>query len=211
MTEIKSNTIKIDGRPFLIGEKSIDYMTVTPINFVQFVEAASKTNALGVEGNAQWQLHNRRARMLTQVKCFTKSGEVVKLTEQAITQMPIPYAKKLIDALGEDQGTPGKIVGTGDGVSSSLLYELGTPITMKSGAEDIVIKELEFSANTFGDVEEIMAEPMFADQALAMIRLLAKPVGLEINLQSLPSWAMDQITMADGHTIMEEVRPRFLE
>lgn len=211
MTEINSDAIQIDGRPFLIGEKSIEYITVRPINFVQFVEAASKTNSLGVEGNAQWQLHNRRARMLVQVRCFTKSGEELQLNEQAIVQMPIPYAKRIIDRMDKDQGDAGKIIGNGDGVSSSLLYELGTPIIMKNNADEITIKELEFSANTFGDVEEIMAEPMFADQALAMIRLLAKPVGLEINLQSLPSWALDQITMADGHTIMETVRPRFLE
>lgn len=210
MTDNDKGLILIDGRPFLIGEEQIDYMRVSPINFVNFSAAATKTNSLGLDG-IQWQLQNRRIRMKLQVKCFTKENKEVPLTDQAIVQMPIPYAKKIIDLLSEEGGVAGKIIGDGDGVSSSLIYELGTPIVMRNNADETAIRELEFSANTFGDVEEIMAEPMIAEQTVAMIRLLAKPVGGEINLMALPSWALDQITMADGTTIMELVRPRFLE
>lgn len=202
--------VKIDGRPFLIGEKSIDYIRVEPLSFASFTACASKANALGLDGSA-WNVQNQRFKMKAQAKFFTKENTEVELTDTAIAQMPIPYAAAIRKLMTATSGPEGKIIGEGDGVSSSIIYELGTPIVLRNNSDETTIRELEFSANTFGDVEEIMAENMLAEQVILMLKLIAKPIGGDINLIALPSWAIDQITMADGTFIMEHIRPRFLE
>ena len=42
--------------------------------------------------------------------------------------MPIPNAQLLTKHLDADEGEVGKIIKEGDGVSSSIVYQLGTPI-----------------------------------------------------------------------------------
>jgi hypothetical protein len=51
-----------------------------------------------------------------------------------------------------------------------------------------------------------MAENGKMAQTTALLKHVAKPVGMV----TMPSWAVDQISMADGMTILTEVLPNFL-
>ncbi len=44
-----------------------------------------------------------------------------------------------------------------------------------------------------------------------LLERCAKPVGGPVPLIALPSWAAQQVSMADGMAITEQVLPRFLE
>jgi hypothetical protein len=200
--------INIDLVPIVMGGKSIKELQVSPLNLAGFVEVADATNDLGVKGNTKWQVMNRRMRIKKQVKAIAEDGSTVAFDDLAITQIPTAYAVKLTSALAVGQGEQGKIISNGDGVTSPILVELGTPIKFVQGGAGEEIKELEFLASTFGDIEEVLAETISLQQALALIRTVAKPVGT--NLQVLPSWAVEQITMADGMLIVDKVLPRFL-
>ncbi len=200
--------ISIDLVPIVMGGKSIKELQISPLNLAGFVEVADATNDLGVKGNTKWQIMNRRLRIKKQVKAIAEDGSAVSFDDLAITQIPTAYAAKLTNALGAGQGEPGKIISQGDGVTTPILVELGSPIKFVHAGSGEEIKELEFLASTFGDIEEVLSETIPLQQALALIRTVAKPVGT--NLQVLPSWAVEQITMADGFLIQEKVLPRFL-
>src|SRR5262245_1781721 len=91
-------------------------------------------------------------------------------------------------------------------VVKSIVFELGTAIQVQGKSP---IKEVEFVANTYGDVEDVMAAANRIHQALMMLSTLAKPLGS--SLSTLPSWAVGQITTSDGFAIANEVVPLFLE
>jgi hypothetical protein len=101
---------------------------------------------------------------------------------------------------------PGKIVRDGDGIDKAIVYELGTPISVGQGKPPI--KELEFQASTYGDVEDVLAVDAPIQQAAVLISTVAKPLGTSLSL--LPSWAVNLVTVADGVTISNHVLPRFL-
>ncbi len=54
-----------------------------------------------------------------------------------------------------------------------------------------------------------MVAPNAAQQTLTLISTVAKPLGT--SLTRLPSWAVAQITVADGWAIMRDILPLFLE
>jgi hypothetical protein len=64
-------------------------------------------------------------------------------------------------------------------------------------------------AKTFGEVERVLGEPIQQLQCVTLLRTVAKPVG--VSLLTMPTWAVDQITMADGMMIMDKILPSFLE
>jgi hypothetical protein len=117
--------------------------------------------------------------------------------------MPIPNAQMLTTHLDEEEGGVGKITREGDGISTSIIYELGTPIPVV-GKDSIT--ELEFLAKTYGDVEDVMSANDSITQTALLIATIAKPPGM---LQ-LPSWAVSAITIGDGITIAKLVTPHFL-
>ena len=117
--------------------------------------------------------------------------------------MPIPNAQLLTKHLDADEGEVGKIIKEGDGVSSSIVYQLGTPIPV-TGKDPIT--ELEFLASTYGEIEDVMSANDSIAQTALLIAAIAKPPGM---LQ-LPSWAVNAITVADGVTIAKLVTPLFL-
>jgi hypothetical protein len=108
--------------------------------------------------------------------------------------------------LDDGEGPPGKIVRDGNGIDTAIVYELGTPIALGQGKGHI--KELEFQASTYGDIEDVLAIDYQMQQALTLIATLAKPLGTSLSL--LPSWAVNQITITDGFLISNQVLTRFL-
>ena len=89
---------------------------------------------------------------------------------------------------------------------SAIVKVLGTPISTGQGKDPI--SELEFHAQTYGDIEDVMAAPDGIQQTVKLIALVAKPLGS--SLTALPSWAINLITVTDGITIQREILPRFL-
>jgi hypothetical protein len=147
----------------------------------------------------------RRNRLAKQV-VFYVGNTIVPVTPIDLLSMPIPVARVLIDKLDESDGKAGKIVRRGDGISEAIVYELGTPISGGQGRPQI--KELEFLAQTYGDVEDIMAAGTGLQQALLLVTTIAKPLGT--SLTQLPSWAVNQISSVDGLAISNDVLPFFL-
>lgn len=206
----QAQTVEIKDRPFLVGDKSIARLFVKPINFMDFVKIGNETSTQ-LPKDGDWQMLNRRLRIKHQVTAFTASDEAVKMDDLSLSQMPRKYAVQMVKFLNADGDKEGKLITEGDVVSESVLYMLGTPIRVKGDSEVTEIVELEFQAQTFGDVEEILAETNPMDQTAKMLQTLARPVGANVNLMAMPSWALEQISLADGINMMELVLPRFLE
>jgi len=129
------------------------------------------------------------------------------VTLNDILNLPIAAAHTIIGKLDSDEGKAGKIIRDGDGIDKAIVFELGTPIPTGAGKDPI--RELEFHAKTYGDIEDILAADNAIQQTAKMIETIATPLGS--TLSRLPSWALTQITVADGVTISREILPRFLE
>jgi hypothetical protein len=204
-----SKVVKLPDAPerieisFPLGDRVIDGAVVKPLSLPAFVDCVLDTRIMTSPNTFEAKL--RRNRLAKQV-VFYVGNAAVPVTSMELLRMPIPVARKLIDMLDEADGPAGKIVRKGDGISEAIVYELGTPISGGQGRPPI--KELEFLAQTYGDVEDIMSAGTGLQQALLLVTNIAKPLGS--NLQQLPSWAVGQITATDGLAISNEVVPFFL-
>lgn len=181
----------------------IDSAIIKPLSLAVFVDCVLDTRSMTAPNSFEAKL--RRNRLMRQVT-FYMGNIVVPVTPEQLLKMPIPVARTLIDKLDDNEGPAGKIIRKGDGMSEAIVYELGTPISGGQGKP--LIRELEFFAQTYGDVEDIMAAGTGLQQALMLVSTIAKPLGT--NLQQLPSWAVSQITSTDGLAISNEVLPIFL-
>jgi hypothetical protein len=188
---------------FPLGDKVIDGAVIKPLTLPAFVDCVLETRTMDSPNSFEAKL--RRNRLLKQV-VFYIGNAIVPVPTNDLLRMPIPVARTIIDKLDDGDGPAGKIVRKGDGISEAIVYELGTPIPGGQGKQ--MIKELEFLATTYGDVEDIMAAGTGLQQALLLVQTIAKPLGS--NLQTLPSWAVNQISAADGLAISNDVLPFFL-
>ena len=204
-----STVVKLPDGPekiqisFPLGERTIDGAVIRPLTLPAFVDCVLDTRTMEVPKTFEAKL--RRNRLAKQV-VFYMGNTVVPVTPEELLRMPIPVARTLIDKLDANDGPAGKIVRKGDGISEAIVYELGTPISGGQGRQPI--KELEFLAATYGDVEDIMAAGTGLQQALLLVTTLAKPLGT--SLKSLPSWAVNQISATDGLAISNDVLPFFI-
>jgi hypothetical protein len=194
----------------VFGETKIDAITVAPLRFVALVMLWERTASLTRGSDGSSKAIMQRERIKHQVS-FMAKGKRVNPDAGNITQLPITVAKKILPALDIGQGVAGELLNDGDGMNTPVHYKLGTPIVMKQNGTETTISELEFKAEIYGDIEDVLATDGDVPQALALIRKVAMPVGISISLKTLPGWAVDQITTADGVTIMNTVLPRFLE
>jgi len=205
-----STLIQVDSVPLIVKGDQIVEIEVNPIGFLGFQKIAAETNSLVPAGGKKWSIMNKRLRIKAQVRVINTAGVKGVLDDLEITQLPIAYANKMNTALNSGDGEPGKIINAGDGVATPILFALGTAIPVQSNNETVEIKELEFLATTFGDVEEVMAETDPLSQAVALLRSVAKPVGVNESLQRLPDFALERLKLADGFKIIDDVLPRFL-
>lgn len=204
-------SIAVDKQPVIINDKNIVEFKVSELNFIAFHKVYMETSSIAPNGGKAWAMQNRRLRIKKQVRAVDDGGNEHLLDDMSITQMPVVYTNRINNALNETGGKPGEVVNTGDGISSPILYRLGTPIKGQIGGEVSEITELEFMATVYGDIEEVLAETDQIGQTAALIRSVAKPLGMNDMLQRLPEWGLDRITLADGFKISEEILPRFLE
>lgn len=206
MSEIENKVIEtkilIDTVPYIIEKKSVGHIIVKPISFVKFVSLIDDATP-----GDEFAKSFLRLRIRAQASAYDAAGNPLAMGDLDLAQMPIVYARKVTPLLNVGAGAAGNLVGEGDGITSPVLFRLGTPIGTNKAE---LISELEFSAKVFADVEDILAEDTSHKQALAMIRRIALPVGTNIKLLALPSWAVEGITLSDGLHIMDKVLPRFL-
>lgn len=204
-----------ENMPYVVDGRRVVRLTAEPINFNRFVkviEAAELARAR--DGGKEPAKYMLRERLKTQIKAWGDDGTPVVLVDAALMMMPIKIAARAREGLNSIAGSqPGELLGDNDGISSPILYKLGQPLRMgdkDGGAWEIT--EIEIQARTLGDVEDVVAmdgAPLLQSQAL--IAKCAKPIGGPVQLQALPSWALDQISIADGLFIAQEVVPRFLD
>jgi hypothetical protein len=188
---------------FQVGEKVIDAVFIKPLTFAQFSDYIG--TAQGMKTPSTFEGRLKRVRMQKQVDYLT-SNKQVPLEIEELLRMPIPAARQIASKLDAEEGKAGKIIRDGDGISTAIGYELGTPIPIANGKGDI--KELEFLAKTYGDIEDVLSATDLMSQTMALLKTVAKPV--HSTLMSLPSWAIDRISVADGVTIANTVTSRFL-
>jgi hypothetical protein len=203
-------SILVDKVPVIIKEKKIAEFEITKIGLMAFHRLFTETSSLVPAGGKKWTMINKRLRIKHQVRAITEAGEKLTFDDLDITQLPIVYASKLNEAIANDEDPAGKVLNTGDGISTPILYELGVPIKMQQNSDVIALTELEFLATVYGDIEEVLAETDPLSQTVALFRSVAKPLGVNDSLQRLPEWALDRLSLADAFKVTEEVLPRFL-
>lgn len=189
---------------FPLDDVISDGAVIRPLSFSSFVECV--LSAQQMTQPASFEARLKRVRMLKQVSFFAGNAPV-PMTEAGLLRMPIPVARKILAQIDSGEGLAGKVLREGDGIEKAIVYELGTPIPVGQGKPPI--KELEFHASTYGDIEDVLAVEMMLQQTLIMIQTIAKPLGTSLSL--LPSWAVNAITVADGVIISQKVLPSFLE
>lgn len=188
---------------FTLGERVIDGAVVRPMTFQTFADMI--TEAQGMTEPKSFEARLRRLRMHKQVTYFAGANPV-QVGPLEILQLPIADARLIASKLDFEEGKAGKIIREGDGIEKAIVFELGTPIQVGAGKPPI--KELEFHATTYGDIEDVLAADNAIQQAAQLIATVAKPLGSSLTL--LPSWANNAITVADGVLISQLVLPRFL-
>jgi hypothetical protein len=83
-------------------------------------------------------------------------------------------------------------------------------ITGKESSPAGQITELTFIAECLGDVLPVVSANYEMEQVIALVEKLAQPIGTDVTLLRLPSWAMEQLTWEDGNAISKAVLPSFL-
>lgn len=202
VTKLPSQPIKYPIT-FQLGDTLIDGVIIKPLSFAGFVECITAAQMMAEPKIFEARL--RRLRMMKQVNYYS-GNNVVAVTQDQMLSMPIPAVRKITSHLDDEEGLPGKIVRDGDGIDKAIVFELGTPLPMGQGKPPI--KELEFHASTYGDIEDVISVDTAIQQTLIMITTIAKPLGTSLSL--LPSWAINQISIADGVVISRDILPRFL-
>lgn len=206
--------IKLEGKEQIaIGKQNIASIVVSAINFSQYSKCYDERSR-EMNKTLSDVLATKaflRARRNLQVKAFDEKGAAVVLDTTLILQLPRSIFVRINDALDEDNGLPGEIISKGgDGLDIPIIYKLGSPFSFKSDDSEKIIEELEFIAKTGGDIEEVLCGTTSIDQTISLIRCCATPIGGDSGLQTLPSWMLDNLTLADGIEIMQKVLPIFV-
>lgn len=191
-----------------LGERRVSSIAVSPIFFAEYLrimgDAASSARTPDDVNRMSF-----RARVKHQTTLILDNGEKAKFDDKTYSGMHPRLGiaiKQAINAVPADGDAA--MLHKGDGVSAAVHIKLGTPIKATSGKDAKDIAELEFRAKTLGEMEDVIVADGRAEQVLALMKM-AKPVGA--TLLALPSWAVDQISLADGLFILNEVLPCFLD
>ncbi|MGL5736568.1 MAG: hypothetical protein ACRCYS_17025 [Beijerinckiaceae bacterium] len=201
-------SLDIKDPPWVVGEKKVAKVKLAPLNLVKFEEVIRNAELARTRARSD---NNRKYFTREKVKACLRAedaqGNAIALTEQDVLAMPRRYAAEITEVAGLSLDPPGEVIGDGDGFKSPILYRLGTPLKLADGE----ISELEFTMKTYGDVEDILCSENMPQQVLAALKASAKPIGTgsASTLQVLPSWAVEQMTLADGLAIGDKVLPSF--
>jgi len=199
--------IKLEtNSPFKLEGKEIDHFLLRPIKFRKYCDIR-RVSFISKEPSILMS----RLLLIEYASAITSSGETIALDAKSILLIPRNYSKKIVSLMFSNIGVAGEVVQNSKNIDMAAIYKLGTPINVKSGETTNQIIELEFIAKTYGDVEKVITEDDEVRQGLAFIESCASPLGSDLSLMSLPEWAVDEISLADGLAITNEVLPSFLE
>lgn len=203
-------TIEIDKKtPFLIGATFVEKLIVKSVGFTAYAKGRLEASARA-KNNQEAARLDMRARMKMQSVGITADGTEVRLTDEAITQMPFRAGRQLLEALDlvlfvGVEGQP-EVLAKGNGLDTPIHIKLGTPIKAAAGGQDI--EELEFQASTVGQLEDVMVAGGDYERTVAILAI-AKPVGG--SLMMMPTWGVDGISVSDGLFIMKHVTNTFFD
>lgn len=199
--------IKIDMQSdVLFGDEKQHKVTsieVKPISFQRFVTVWGMPHIDPKKPEASLQ----KMRILEQAHFMIGKERYVPSVIE-LGDVDFKTIRAIIDAYGTLHGEPGKVMNDGDGLVKPILYKLGSPIPMQSKSKPVELKELEFQGTSYRELEDVLAAPNELQQALALIQTVARPVGVE-GLTTMLGATVDQISLSDGITIMNDVLPRF--
>jgi hypothetical protein len=191
--------------PLQLGEDTAVKVEISALLFAKFIELSKAV--LATRSKVRYEVLLQRARIKEQCTFVTKAGKKIKITDEQLMLMSATAGRAIVPKLSHSEGEQGTVLTAGDGVSTAILYKFGTPI-VSGGQDGKKIEEVEFLAPGYTQIEEILAGEQALFQTIDLIATVARPVGG--TLMALPSWAIDQITLADGLTIMNKVLPSFL-
>lgn len=187
----------------MLGDKIIDSIEVHGLFFIKLAEMSH----LLVGQKRPIQIM-QRARIKAQAH-FMSAGARVIPDDAQISTLPVAVAKQILAALDNDLGEQGTVELEGDGIGTPIVYRLGTPLEMKDSKGGVTtIRDLEFLAKTYGELEDALACDNEMTRAVELLKTIAKPLDAP-TLMRLPGWAIDRITNADGIGIMQKVCPAF--
>lgn len=197
-------TVDLSGHNYRIGAELVVSANLKPLMFKGFTEIVSEAQARAKDIKSLRKNINT-IQMLKTVTLVTDKKQEIPMSDEILLTLPLRVGKLIYDALSNSDSAQGEILKQGDGIDSSIIYKLGTPINSSGDS----ITELEFHAKLYSDIEDVLAEDMPQEQTIALINKVAKPIGTK--LQALPSWAIEQITIADGMFISTKILPGFLK
>lgn len=184
------------------GEHKITEVKVKPLKYKELAELWSvATHA------AKPDVALQRARIMHQTH-FMDGSTRIKPDVAELSTISSTLAMAILAAIDIGQGSTGEVVSKGDGATTPIVYKLGTPIKMKSSKGSVSITEIEFMANTYGQLEDVLAADNQMDKVMELMNRVAVPLGID-TLTTMPSWAIDNMTVADGVIIMRDVLPNF--
>lgn len=123
-------------------------------------------------------------------------------------QVDFRTIRGIIDALETGYGNAGEVISKdADGLTKPILYKLGDPIKMGGPKGKSEIAEIEFMGRKYAELEDVLAADNSMAQTLALLRRVGRPVGHPLPL--LPENLIENISVADGVTIMRDVLPAF--
>lgn len=194
--------------PFTVGEDGIVKAEIRPLAFSGFAKATQDASSAARNRAEKLAVIIQRYRMIAQTTLVTGGDKRIPLTEEIIAKLPAMAGRDIVNNLLAGNQSPGKLLSDkdADGISKAIHYQLGTPVQAAGGKE---ITELEFLAKDFTAIEEVMTGTSPVDQTMTMISVMSRPA--DGSMLRLPSWAADQISLADGIFLMENVLNRFLE
>lgn len=203
---IPENEVLVDAKfPFSINDVEIVKFTAVDINFDQFCEIVE--TAVNDTSSTTIDVLMLRGRFEKQIQAHGKDSKVHSLDSLSLMKLPSVYAIKLRTLLNDQSSAVGKILSKGDGITTPIHYELGTPLKL---AGDKEIKELEFISKLYGDIETVIVEPQALLQARELIKHCCLPVS-DSDMIAMPDMLYKQISVTDGIMISTLVVPSFLE
>ena len=201
-------TIDIREHQFLINDAQVASIEIAPLTFATYSRISTDAYRIA-KTTKEANVNMFRERLVSQCTLKFGDGKAAKFTPETISKAPPRLGlmlKNKLDIGSEGAGRPELLSDPkADGIGHAIHIKLGSPIKAQGGKE---IAEIEFMAKTLGEIEEMVVADNRLDQMLALMAI-AKPVG-GMTLLALPSWAIDQITFADGWFMVQEVLSRFL-
>lgn len=211
----------IEASGVAIGGTPVARFNVIGLNFEKYIDCQRERMKERQRTDNDMMANKvfNRARLMKCVTAYGPDGAPLPIKPDTFGLLPRPVFTKLVKALDNFDTPAGKIISeNGDGVTSPIIYELGTPIAFDDtragdkpiGTEQKVI-ELEFMAAKGSDIEEVLCHSNGFEQTMSLIKTCAKPLGGENDLLRMPSWMLAALTFSDGWEILDKVLPLFVE